>query len=543
MKIIGFLAALVLTLNAFCQTARPKLAVGIVVDQMCYDYLERFQEHFCENGLKKLIKHGATLNNIHYNYIPTYTGPGHASIYTGTTPKKHGIIANDWIQRSTQSTVNCVSAPEEKGVGSSEGYGASSPHRLKINTITDKLKTIHPESKVISVSIKDRGAILPGGHQSDGTYWFDYGNGTFITSTYFKSELPKWLRNFNQKNNAASYSDIWLPLRNDSVYSASDESPYERILEGKKAAIFPYDVLDLCSKARSLTPFTMSPFANTLLTDLAIKALKKEGLGKDKFPDMLCISYSSTDIAGHAFGPDSKELEDMYIRFDLEIARLIRILEKKIGIDNFVMFLTSDHGVVPVPQKLIDEGLPGGYVFIDEVVRKLRLESISNFGQDFILGQDNLNIYLDWEKIDAPHATANKDQILMILEDNISKIKGVKLIARASEFTKPSKNHDLTKMLGEGFDAERSGDLLIALNHGYLPKSTLSLHPFQGTSHGSGYSYDTHVPCLWYGKGVKNISLNERYDIIDIAPTLLDLLGISKSEDITGKTIKALIKP
>ena len=177
------------------------------------------------------------------------------------------------------------------------------------------------------MSIKDRGAILPGGHKSDGTYWFDYGKGTFITSSYYKTELPKWLQNFNQKNNATYYANVWTPLLEEDAYSVVDDSPYERILGGKTTPTFPYDIPSLCVTNSSLQPFTMSPYANTMLTDLALSAIKNENLGQDEYPDMLCISYSSPDIAGHAFGPDSKEIEDMYIRLDIDLARFLKSLE------------------------------------------------------------------------------------------------------------------------------------------------------------------------------------------------------------------------
>jgi len=288
----------------------------------------------------------------------------------------------------------------------------------------------------------------------------------------------------------------------------------------------------------------MSPYANTMLTDLALNAIENENLGKDEFPDMLCISYSSPDIAGHAFGPDSKEIEDMYIRLDLELARFIRSLEKSFGKDGFILFLTADHGVVPVPQKLVDEGLPGGYVFIDQIINKLRASCESRFGIDFIMGQDNLNIYLDYDLLENSKDSIDINQVLTLLEKEIINTEGVKQTARGSQLIKGIKSEDnLVQMLREGFDPKRSGDLLLILEYGYLPKSSLSLNPHQGTSHGSGYSYDTHVPCLWYGSGIKNKETLQRLNITDIGPTLLELLNLPKSASISGSPIKAILKP
>ena len=544
MKIFCLLSFFTFSLIATCQKDLPKIMIGIVVDQMCYDYLYRFEKNYSENGFKKLMNEGSHLKNMHFNYIPTYTGPGHASIYTGTTPSSHGIIANDWLERSSNQNVNCVGDNSVKGIESSPTYGSSSPHRLKTNTVSDLLKMSNPESKVISMSIKDRGAILPGGHKSDGTYWFDYGKGTFITSSYYKTELPKWLHDFNQKNNATYYAKVWTPLLEEDAYSVVDDSPYERILGGKTTPTFPYDIPSLCLINSSLQPFTMSPYANTMLTDLALNAIENENLGKDEFPDMLCISYSSPDIAGHAFGPDSKEIEDMYIRLDLELARFIRSLEKSFGKDGFILFLTADHGVVPVPQKLVDEGLPGGYVFVDQIINKLRALCESRFGIDCIIGQENLNIYLDHNLLENSKDSIDINQVLTLLEKEIMNTEGVKQTARGSKLIKRIKSQDnLVQMLREGFDPKRSGDLLLILEYGYLPKSSLSPNPHQGTSHGSGYTYDTHVPCLWYGAGIKKNEILQPLNITDIGPTLLELLNLPKSASISGSPINAILKP
>ena len=544
MRIICFILAVSAGLFARCQKESPKIIIGIVVDQMCYDYLYRFEKNYSEDGFKKLMNEGSHLKNMHFNYIPTYTGPGHASIYTGTTPSSHGIIANDWLERSSNQSVNCVGDNSVKGIESSPTYGSSSPKRLNTNTVTDLLKMSNPESKVISMSIKDRGAILPGGHKSDGTYWFDYGKGTFITSSYYKTELPKWLQDFNQKNNATYYANVWTPLLEEDAYSVLDDSPYERILGGKTTPTFPYDIPSLCVTNSSLQPFTMSPYANTMLTDLALSAIKHENLGQDEYPDMICISYSSPDIAGHAFGPDSKEIEDMYIRLDIDLARFLKSLEDSFGSEGFTLFLTADHGVVTVPQKLVDEGLPGGYVFVDEIINKLRASCESRFGIDFIMGQDNLNIYLDYDLLENSKDSIDINQVLTLLEKEISGIEGVKQTARGSELIKRIKSEDyLIQMLREGFDPKRSGDLLLILEYGYLPKSSLSLNPHQGTSHGSGYTYDTHVPCLWYGSGIKNKETLQRLNITDIGPTLLELLNLPKSESISGSPINAILKP
>jgi hypothetical protein len=293
MKLIITFFALFFALTTFGQrNIKPKLVVGIVVDQMCYDYLYRFSCHFTEGGFNKFLKKGLNCRNVVYNYVPTYTGPGHASIYTGTTPNNHGIVGNEWYNRQTNNAINCVSDNNSSTIGSISEEGKASPINLKTYTITDQLKMTYPNAKVVSMSIKDRGAILPGGHLSDGSYWFDYASGTFITSSFFKKELPKWVANFNSKNNAQTYTKTWDLLLPKEKYQSVDDSPYEILIGGKSTPTFPYDFQKMAGGKLNTQYFTVSPFANTLLTDFALESIKNENLGLDKQTDMLCISYS-----------------------------------------------------------------------------------------------------------------------------------------------------------------------------------------------------------------------------------------------------------
>jgi arylsulfatase A-like enzyme len=247
---------------------QPKIVVGVVIDQMCYDYLYRFQHLYTTGGFNRLMTKGANCRNVQYNYVPTYTAPGHASIYTGTTPSNHGIISNDWYVRATKKTVTSVSNSTYAAVGGNEKSGGAAPLSLRTYTITDQLKMASPKSKVISVSIKDRSAILPGGHLSDGTYWFDYNTGDFITSTFYKKELPIWVQRFNEKFDPAKDLRTWKLLLPESTYQLADQSNYEVVLPGKTSATFPYDFQDMIAKgANASSMFTISPQANEILTD------------------------------------------------------------------------------------------------------------------------------------------------------------------------------------------------------------------------------------------------------------------------------------
>ena len=544
MKNLFVLIALLIGGDSYGQQAEsPKLVVGIVVDQMCYEYLYRYSDKFCEGGLKELMQNGTNCRNTQYNYIPTYTGPGHASIYTGTTPSNHGIVANDWYDRSTKGNVNCVDDSTVTPVGTVSKYGMFSPRNLKANTITDQLKMTYPQAKVISMSIKNRGAILPGGHLSDGSYWYDYATGKFVTSSFFKDDLPNWVNEFNDEGYVEKcLKQEWNTIMDIDAYAESgpDNSPYEHLLPGKTTPTFPYNLKEMTNDVNNYELFVYTPFSNTYLTDFAIASIDSEELGKDDQTDMLCISYSTPDIMGHAFGPYSVEIEDMYIRFDLEIKKLLNELKERVGEDNFTLFLTADHAVVPVPQYLIDNNLPGGYFFIDQHMPKLREAVTARFGEDLIVVQDNLNIYLDHDRITALKLDLN--EVSTFVAGNIQKWESVKRVFTGDQLYNASIDDEWMDMVRKGYHHAESGDVIFTLEPGYLAKSTDSESARKGTSHGSAYSYDTHVPLLWYGKNVGVEEVFRNIGIPDIAATLAHMLYLQNPNSLRGKPIEEVLK-
>jgi hypothetical protein len=542
MKNILFLFLFLNAAQLFSQKNKdPKLIVGIVVDQMCYDYLYRYQANFCKTGFNRFLNQGMNIRNILYNYVPTYTGPGHASIYTGSIPADHGIVGNEWYDRKTSSIINCVTDTRESTVGSISTDGQRSPRSLKTYTITDQLKLTYPSARVISISYKDRSAILPGGHLSDGSYWFDYSSGTFITSSFFKKELPLWLKQFNSKNNSKSYIKNWDLLLSKDRYTSIDKSPYEQIIGGKTSAEFPYNFLEMGNEASANQLFTISPFANTLLTDLALESLKNEKLGEDLQTDMLCISYSTPDIAGHAFGPYSLEIEDMYLRLDLEISRLLAALTTKFGKDGFTVFLTADHAVVPVPQMLIDKKLPGGYLFLDTKLSELAKKCIEKFGENLIEKEENQNIYLNKTRISSLYLEL--EVVSNFIATEIRSWEAVKAVFTSKQLLEGNTSNNTWKtMIQNGYDFERSGEIIFILDPGYLLKSSDTPSAHQGTSHGSSFNYDTHVPLLWYGKNITKGDVFTPYQIIDIAPTLSHLLNLQQTGAMTGIPIQEIFR-
>ena len=524
------------------QSDSPKLVVGIVVDQMCYDYLYRYYDKFEKGGIRMLMDRGTNCRNVRYNYIPTYTGPGHASIYTGTTPSNHGIVANDWYKREDKKEVNCVEDSTVMTVGSDSKYGKFAPTRLKANTITDQLKLTYPNAKVVSMSIKNRGAILPGGHLSDGSYWYDFNSGKFITSSFFKDQLPAWVNEFNERQYPQKYlKQTWEPLLDITEYTESgpDDRPYEHLLPGKTAPTFPYDLKAMTKDSLNYGLFVYTPFSNTYLTDFAIEAMKSENMGKDDQTDMLCISYSTPDIIGHAFGPYSVEIEDTYLRLDLEIKKLIKEIKSQVGKD-YVLFLTADHAVVPVPSFLTDHNLPGGYFFIDEHLSDLKGKLAAKYGDSLVEHQDNLNIYLKHDFIKSKNI--DLVEVQNFVSQEVQTWEGVKRSFTAAQLYGASTDTEWMDMVRNGVHHQESGDVVFILEPGYLPKSSDYDGHDKGTSHGSAFSYDTHVPLLWYGKNIPKQELLEDMEITCISATLTHMLFLQRPNALTGLPIVPLLR-
>ncbi len=531
-KRISLIASLLLLSNV-AKAQEPKLVVGIVVDQMCYDYLYRFYDQFGKDGFRRLMDKGTHFRNVTYNYVPTYTGPGHASIYTGTTPANHGIVSNDWFHREWGTDVNCVEDTTVKSVGNDSPDGLCSPHFLRANTITDQLKLTYPDAKVVGVSIKDRSAILPAGHMADGAYWYDHASGKFITSSFYKETLPTWVSNFYTAHPVGNYmNQEWNLLQpaESYTYKDLDNTPYEHLIGGKTTPTFPYDFRNLTLEEQ-LETFTTLPFANTYLTDFAIEALRGEQLGKDAQTDMLTISFSTPDIAGHAFGPYSLEMEDMYLRLDREIARLLATLDKEVGKGKYVLFLTADHAVVPVPQLLTDKKLPGGYLFLQPRAQELRDACIKMFGADVIETIENNNIYLKEAYTNMPET----DAIISFIQQQVRTWPEVKAVYTKNELLGPTEGDEWCKMVRLGYDRERNGELVFLLQPGFLPKSSDSETAHKGTSHGSAFNYDTHVPMLFFGMDIPAQEVFTPYEIVDAAATLVHILKIQRPNAMIGQ--------
>ncbi|MEO9802188.1 MAG: alkaline phosphatase PafA [Reichenbachiella sp.] len=520
---------------------KPKLVVGVVVDQMRYEYLHRFSNHYVDGGFKRLMSDGFVFKNAHFNYIPTYTGPGHASVYTGTTPRVHGIIANDWYDKFEKRERYCVEDREVSGVGGSGEVGQRSPKNLMASTITDELRLFYQNrSKVISVSIKDRGAILPGGHQSSGTYWYNEESGDFITSTFYRAQLPKWLLEFNKKQLPKTYMKKgWNTLHPIESYveSARDDRPYEVKELGGLPTVFPYDFKKVDKSANLNKLIKTTPHGNTLTVDLALAALEGEELGQDEITDFLAVSFSSPDYVGHAFGPYSKEIQDTYIRLDLELARLISTLDKNVGKDNWTMFLTADHAVAAIPAYLNELGQSTDYVKSSDHKKLILWEMENKFGtSDLIENVSNHQIFLNKKVMEEKQLDIAEVKEYLIPKMN--ELTGFNAVFDANNISNYGGNDLDVKLIAAGLNAHMSGDIVYTHQAGWLTEWHLKNG---GTTHGSGYSYDTHVPMIFYGLGIKKGSTVNYHPITDIAPTISTLLDIKLPSGCTGQPATELL--
>lgn len=522
----------------FNEFERPKLVVGIVVDQMRYDYISRFWNGYSEGGIKRLVKEGFNFKNNHYNYAPTSTGPGHASVYTGTTPASHGIIGNDWYDKEIGASVYCAADNTYASVGTTSSAGQMSPKQLLTTTISDQLK-LHTQSrsKVIAISLKDRGAVLPGGHTADAAYWFHGKNeGSWISSTFYMESLPSWVTQFNSKV-PQQYKKPWNLLKSEKAYTQSglDKNNYEGAFRGETAAVFPHDLVSLWEANGAYDILKATAYGNSLTTDFALAALKGENLGKGLDTDFLAVSFSSTDYVGHQFGVNSREIEDTYYRLDLDLERLLKALDAQVGPGNYSLFLTADHAAVQVPTYLKDLKIPSGY-FDSEVFKdKLNAYVTDRFGsEDLIENISNYQVFLNRglaTQLDIDLREMQEDLAQFILQDSAVERTYTADQMWGEEYTK-----GIPYILQNGYNPKRSGDVLFVLKPAVISYSKT------GSTHGSPQIYDTHTPLLFFGKGFKRGASYERSEIPDIAPTIAAMLGIAFPNGTTGKPLTQVLE-
>ncbi|GGZ19260.1 alkaline phosphatase family protein [Echinicola pacifica] len=529
----GLIVVMSMGISLAQKAEKPKLVVGIVVDQMRYEYLNKFQERYSEGGFKRLMNEGFVMKNAHYNYIPTYTGPGHSSVYTGTTPSTHGIIGNNWYVRELNQTIYCAEDSTVTAVGGSAKNGEISPRNLLTNTITDELRlSTNKRSKVVGIAIKDRGAALPAGHLGE-AYWFDKTTGEFMTSSYYHEELPDWLVKFNKKKLAEKYlSNTWKPLYNIKSYkqSVADNNDFEAPFIGKETTDFPYDLKKLMKDNDGIGLIASTPFGNDFTLDMAYAALEGEKLGKGEETDFLALSFSSTDYVGHRFGPTSIELEDTYLRLDQSLEKFFNYLDKEYGKGEYLVFLTADHAVAEVVNYNKSENLPTGSFDTRFALTQLKGYTREHYGEgNWILNTSNDQIFLNRKLAEEKGLDLAKMQ--REIADFMLRLPGIKEAYTASDMKRMQYTEGRPHLLQMGYNHKASGDVMLILEPGWLSNSA------RGTTHGSGYIYDTHVPVLFYGWNVPAGKSSRYCSITDIAPTLSMLLDIRIPNGASGQPI------
>tara|TARA_B110000503_G_scaffold64282_1_gene101337 strand:+ start:189 stop:1826 length:1638 start_codon:yes stop_codon:yes gene_type:complete len=519
---------------------KPKLVVGIVIDQMRYDYLTRFTDRFGENGFKRLLNNGFSVENAYYNYIPTYTAVGHASIYTGTTPDNHGIISNNWYDKFLKKSIYCVDDNNYKTVGNTSDIGSKSPFRMYTTTVTDQLHLAqNMNGKTIGIAIKDRSAILPAGHTANGAYWFDGGkNGQWISSTFYMESLPKWVTDFNSSGKANDYlKNPWNSLYEIKTYTNSiiDDNIFEGKFKGETTTSFPHDIPSLKASNGNFDILKGIPAGNSFTSDFTKAAIIGENLGKSKFTDFLAISFSSTDYIGHQFGPASKEIEDTYLRLDKDLADLLSFLDKQVGQNNYTVFLTADHAAVDVPAYLQSVKIPAHY-FDTKKFRQAVIAITKKYFNSIELIENisNYQIFLDKQKIES--LGLDKNTVAEKLVEEVITLEGIYKAVTAKTLQTTRFTDGIMNSLQNGYNQKFSGDVML------IPFPATLTGGRTGTSHGSGYSYDAHIPLIFYGNGIKKGVSKKRYEIIDIAPTIANLLKIEVPNASSGKIIDEALK-
>lgn len=519
----------------------PKLVVLIVVDQFRYDYVERFDPYFGKDGFRRLIKEGSLFTNANYDYAQTYTAPGHACISTGSIPALNGIIGNRWVDPATGQISEMVSDSKTKivtnqGVGEEQG---SSPHLLIGTAFADQIRLANNfKSKVVAVSYKDRSAILPGGKKPNGAYWFSARAGEFITSDYYTKQLSGWVKNFNASNRPDKFFGAkWERALPEEEYSVA-QTGYLPIQRSSLGQGFPYTITGGEPKpgSRFYNAFQFTPFASDYLASFAKAAVEGEELGKDEYVDMLSISFSSPDLIGHSYGPDSQEVMDAYIRLDQTVADLLGYLNKQVGLSNVVIAVTADHGVCPVPEYLGSLGFEASRISgraIEEAARKALNE---RFGDDKLISAFiNDQFFLNRKRIAEKNISWS--EAARIAGEAALTVPGVvEYFTRFQIMEGRMPSSALARRITNGFHRERSGDVWLVTK----PFSFLAEGPL-ATTHGSPYHYDTHVPIIFFGARVKAGRVHVECSPSDIAPTLAAILRIEPPPTATGRALAEAI--
>jgi len=527
------------TAAATNQVPRPKLVVGIVIDQMRWDYLYRYYDRYQAGGFKRLLNEGFSCDNTNLDYIPTVTAAGHTCIYTGTVPAIHGMAGNDFIIQATGKSMYCTEDSTVHTVGSTSKAGEMSPRNLLTTTVTDELRlATNFRSKVIGIALKDRGGILPAGHTANAAYWFDDATGSWITSTYYMNDLPAWVKKFNDQKLPEQYlKQDWNTLYPINTYlqSTEDNSPkYEGKFAGTDAPTMPVKTSQMLDKGLGLIRST--PYGNSLTLDLAKAAITNEALGKNTVTDFLAVSLSSTDYIGHQFGINAVEIEDTYLRIDRDLSSFFTYLDNTVGKGNYTVFLTADHGAAHNTAFLNDHNIPAGVWPDNTIMKNMNSLLEGKYGvKKMVLSLDNYQVNLNNLAIADKKLSeyAVKQDCIAFLQ----KQEGVAFVVDMQNAQTANLPEALRTRIVNGYNIERSGAIQIILKPGWFDG-----HGTTGTTHGTWNPYDTHIPLLFMGWGIQHGHTNLPTHMTDIAPTVAALLHIQTPNGTIGVPLVQVLK-
>ncbi len=529
--------------GAYIPPEKPRLIIGIIVEQLKYDQLEKYRDRLGENGIKKLINEGTYFKNASFDYMLTQSAPGHATISTGTEPSFHGITSDNWYLPLRNELIYCTRDIDVNPVGGSFESGLNSPVNLQASTFSDELEmATNKKSKVFGIGIKDNSAILSTGHSADGVFWFDNSTGTWMSSTYYGSSLPDWVKDFNAMGYAESYlNSTWSLLKPAEYYSdcLPDSNKFELGFNGQN--YFPYDLKKLRSKLMlsSKNDFSLlreTPFANSFTNSLAIKLIEKEKLGKDDVTDYLSICYSATDNIGRRFGPSSVEMEDAILRLDDDIKNLLSYVDDSIGKKNVLIFFTSSHGISEIPAVLQSYRIPAGYFRQNQALQLLRSYLNAVYGEgNWVKGYSERQVYLNRTLIED--ARIPLEDVQKKVARFLVQFSGVAAAYPYYAFEANDFGNGNLKRIVNNFNPQRSGDVIVTLNPGWIEKDEDFV-----TNYNSPYEYDSHVPLIWYGWTVNRATVSRSVNMTDIAATLSSLCRIPYPNACSGEPLIELFR-
>lgn len=537
-----FFFCLLLLVNSFrtplyAQPDRPKLVVGIAVDQMRWDYLYRYYERYEDGGFKRMLNDGFSCNNTYINYLPSYTAVGHTTIFTGSVPAIHGITGNNWNDQVTGRSWYCTEDTTVHSVGTNSKNGQMSPRNMLVTTVTDELRlATNFNSKVVGVSLKDRASILPAGHAANGAFWFDDETGRFITSDYYMKELPKWVNQFNSEDNPSKLlSKDWNTLYPINTYTQStgDNEVWEGTAKGEKEPVFPHKVSELYKKDKG--EIRTSPFGNTLTLEFAKATVEGYSLGSGKYTDFLTINLASTDYVGHRFGPNSIEVEDTYLRLDKDLSSFFKFLDNRLGKGNYTVFLTADHGAAHAIKFMEEHKLPAGFFDSKEIIKLLKQFLKNNYGNESLVKNDN-NYHLAVNRELVRKMNLNYDEVKSNVVQFLQTLPGIEFAADIENIGKSPIPEPIRSMIANGYNPKRAGQLIIIPYSGWFSSNG------KGTTHGNWNPYDTHIPLIFMGWGIPHGKSSKTYHMTDIAPTISALLHIQMPSGNVGNVIHEVVK-